>query len=70
MKFILTVWVCSFLNNVCAPPVTNNIYYNSWSECVDAALNYSIDFLKEQDVKEKNNMQLATKFMCKKVESV
>jgi len=29
-----------------------------------------IEWLEEQDVKEKNNMQLATKFMCKKVESV
>ena len=70
MKFVLTIWICSFLNNVCTSPVTHNIYYNSWSECVDAALNYSIDFIKEQDVKEIDNMQLATKFMCKKVESV
>ena len=70
MKFILTVWVCSFLNNVCAPPVTDNIYYNSWNECVDAALDYSINFLKEQDVEKINNFQLATKFICKEIESV
>lgn len=70
MKFALTIWICSFLNNVCAPPVNHNIYYNSWSQCVDAALNYSINFLKEQNVEEINNLQLATKFICKEIESV
>jgi len=70
MKFILTVWVCSFLNNICAPPITYNIYYNSWNECVVAALDYSINFLKEQNVEEINNLQIATKFICKEIESV
>ena len=70
MKFVLTIWICSFLNNVCSPPITHNIYYNSWNECVDAALDYSIIFLKEQNVDEVNELKLATRFICKEMESV
>ena len=70
MKFVLVVWVCSFINNVCTPPINHNINYNTWNECVDAALNYSITFLQEQNVDEINEFKMATKFICKEVGSV
>jgi hypothetical protein len=70
MKFALIIWVCSFVNEVCAPPINHNIFYNSWSECVDSAYDFSIKFLNTQNVDEINNMKLATKFVCKEIESV
>jgi hypothetical protein len=70
MKFILTIWICSFINNVCTPPINDNIHYNSWNECVDAAYDYSINLLKDQNVEDVNKLKLATKFICKEIESV
>jgi hypothetical protein len=70
MKFALIIWVCSFVNQVCAPPINHNILYNSWNECVDSAYDFSIKFLNTQNVDEINKMKLATKFVCKEIESV
>jgi hypothetical protein len=50
--------------------ILNNIHYNSWNECVDAAYDYSINLLKDQNVEDVNELKLATKFICKEIESV
>jgi len=70
MKFVLVVWVCTFTSSQCGPPVSNNIIYNSWNECVVEALNYSINFLAQQKTEEVNEFRLATKFLCKEIQNV
>jgi hypothetical protein len=70
MKFALIIWVCTFLHNECSPPIQHEKLYLNWKQCVDAAYNYSIKFLNKQNVDEVNEMKLATKFVCKELESV
>lgn len=70
MKFTLVIWICTFLNQTCSPPIKTNYFYDSWNECVVAAYNNSITFLTQQNIEDVNNMRLATKFVCKEVDSV
>ena len=70
MKFTLIIWVCTFLHNQCSPPIQNQHIFNNWNECVDAAYDYSIKFLAQQNKDEVNDLRLATKFVCKEIDSV
>jgi len=70
MKFVLIIWVCTFLHNECSPPIQHQKLYPNWKQCVDAAYDYSITFLTQQNIEDVNNMKLATKFVCKEVDSV
>jgi hypothetical protein len=63
MKYILIIWICSFLTNECTDPIQAPIIYNSWKECVESAYKTSILILAENnDVEE---YMMATKFICK-----
>ena len=64
MKFVLTIYVCSFLQFDCSPPVTYPTHFDSWYECTLKAHEESVDLLKNvpQDIVEKN--RLATKYTC------
>ena len=64
MKFILTMSLCSFINNQCLPPVQIETYYDSWKDCTVAALQISKELLDTQTIKDVNEAQLATKYMC------
>ena len=65
MKFILTVWICSFINFECTPPINYPQHFDTWSECVAEALNISQELLAKQD--DINDYRLATKYLCKEV---
>jgi|TARA_R100000030_G_C3225540_1_gene117005 hypothetical protein len=65
MKFILTVWICSFLNFECSPPIHYPQHFDTWNECVAEALNISQELLAKQDGI--NDYRLATKYLCKEV---
>ena len=65
MKFILTVWICSFLNFECSPPIHYSQHFDTWNECVAEALNISQKLLAKQDGI--NDYRLATKYLCKEV---
>ena len=65
MKFVLTVWICSFLNLECSPPIQFPQHFNTWNECVAEALNISQELLAKQD--DINEYRLATKYLCKEV---
>ena len=64
MKFILTISLCSFINNQCLPPVEVKQEYNSWKECTIAALEISKQIIIAQEDNFVNNKKVATKFMC------
>jgi len=64
MKFILTISLCSFVNNQCLPPVQIKTEYDSWKECTISALKISEKLLDTQTIKDVNEAKLATKYMC------
>ena len=64
MKFILTIWVCSFLGGqVCMPPIQSPIMYDSWYECSRAAHHESVKIIMkvELQLKEKLNSPVSKK---------
>ena len=62
---MLTVWICSFLNFECSPPIHYPQHFDTWNECVAEALNISQELLAKQDGI--NDYRLATKYLCKEV---
>ena len=70
MKFVLTIYVCSFLDFTCSPPVEFPKKFDNWYECMLTAHKESVDLLTEvpRDVVEKH--RLATKYTCKQLTDV
>jgi len=70
MKFILTIYVCSFIDFTCSPPVEFPKKFDNWYECMLTAHKESVDLLTKvpQDVVEKN--RLATKYTCRQLTDV
>ena len=64
MKFILTISLCSFINNQCLPPVEVKAKFNSWKKCTLVALEISKQLIILQEDTFINNNKVATKFMC------
>ena len=68
IKFILTIWVCSFLAGTkCMAPVTYPDTYNSWLECSKAAHLESIKLLEDFDPNFVNKYNVGMKYTCKQV---
>ena len=70
MKFILIIFLCSFINDQCLEPVKIKQEYNSWKECTIAAFEISRELIIAQEDSFINNNRIATKFICKEVEQV
>ena len=71
MKFILTIWVCSFLGGqVCMPPVQSPVLYNSWYECSRAAHKESLKMISKLGYKTVNKGRIAMKYRCKEDSSI
>ena len=64
MKFILVIFLCSFVDNQCLPPVEIKPPYNSWKECTIAAYELSRELILAQEEKFVNKNKLSTKFTC------
>jgi len=68
MKYILIIWVCSFLGkSACLPPVEYPIIYNSWYECSRDAHMESAKLLSKMGYAHVNKYQLGTKYNCRSV---
>jgi hypothetical protein len=66
MKYILIIWVCSFINNNgCMPPVESKIAYDSWYECSVAAHKESVSLLQKMGYANVNRYQVGTKYTCR-----
>ena len=65
-KFILILWVCSFLAGTnCMPPVTYPGVYDSWLDCSKAAHVESIKLLETFDLDFVNKNQVGMKYICR-----
>ena len=70
-KFTLIIWVCSFLGQYdCAPPIQSTTLYNSWYECSRTAHQESIKILSRIGYKKVNDEKIATRYMCKEIDSI
>ena len=70
MKYILIVWVCSFLQgNACIAPMEYPTTFNSWYECSRTAHKESIKLLSQMGYKYVNDYKVGTKYTCQLVET-
>jgi len=71
MKYILIIWVCSFVNNNgCLPPVESKITYDSWYECSVAAHKDSVFLLQKMGYADVNKYKVGTKYTCRPVQTL
>ena len=71
MKYVLIIWVCSFVNNNgCLPPVESKITYDSWYECSVAAHKSSLSLLQKMGYADVNRYQVGTKYTCRAVQTL
>ena len=71
MKYILIIWVCSFVNNNgCLPPVQSPKLYDSWYECSITAHQESISLLQKMGYANVSRYQVGTKYACKPVQTL
>ena len=65
MKFVLIIWVCTFLHeNACLKPIKYPELYNSWYECARDAHKESQKLLAQAGYKYVNENRIATKYTC------
>lgn len=64
MKWILSIYICSFIEIECTPPIQSPIVYDSWYKCHSAALQKSIEIFSDLDKNLINNKQLGVQFSC------
>jgi len=70
-KFILTIWVCSFLGGqVCMPPIQSPVIYNSWYECSRAAHQESLKMMSKLGYKVVNKDKIAMKYRCVEMNTI
>ena len=68
MKYVLLIWLCSFLNGPdCIGPKEYPTMYGSWYECARDAQIESIKLLSQTGYKSVNENQIATKYTCMEV---
>ena len=66
MKYVLILWVCSFVGqNGCLNPVESPKLYDSWYECSIAAHKESAALLQKMGYANVNKYQVGTKYTCK-----
>ena len=71
MKYILIIWVCSFVNNNgCLPPVKSKVTYDSWYECSVAAHKDSVSILQKMGYADVNRYKVGTKYTCRPVQTL
>ena len=71
MKFILTIWVCSFLGGQkCMPPIQSPVMYNSWYEGSRAAHYETLKIISKLGYRVVNKDQIAMKYRCKETSSI
>jgi len=65
VKYILIIWVCSFLQgNACIAPVEYPTSFDSWYECSRTAHIESVKVLSKMGYAYVNKYQVGTKYSC------
>ena len=66
MKYILIIWVCSFIQgNACLPPVEVPKLYDSWYRCSIEAHKESLNLLQKMGYANVNKYKIGTKYTCR-----
>ena len=66
MKYVLIIWVCSFIQgNACLPPVEVPKLYDSWYHCSIEAHKESMSLLQKMGYANVNKYRVGTKYTCK-----
>lgn len=66
MKFILAFSICSAITGYCNNTATVNPAFNTWSDCVVAGSELTINFAKLKE-KQINNEKLYVTYFCNEV---
>ena len=65
MKYVLIIWVCSFIQgNACMDPVEVPKLYDSWYQCSVEAHKESISLLQKMGYANVNKYRIGTKYTC------
>ena len=68
MKYILIIWVCSFLQgSACLAPMEYPTMYNSWYECSRDAHVESAKLMSRMGYKYVNEYKIGAKYNCRAV---
>ena len=68
MKYILVLWVCSFLNGQqCLPPVEYPVVYSSWYECSRTAHKESLRLMTKMGYAYVTKHKIAMKYHCREI---
>jgi len=72
MKYILIIWVCSFISNQagCLPPMEYPRLFDSWYECSRAAHSETLLMMSRMGYKYINDNKIAMSYTCKEVSSI
>ena len=72
MKFILIIWVCSFIGSpvACLRPMEYPKQFDSWYECSRAAHTESLKIMSNLGYKVVNRDKIAMKYRCKEDSSI
>ena len=66
MKYILIIWVCSFMQgNACLAPIEYPTTYDSWYECSRDAHMESVKLLSKMGYAYVNKYEVGTKYNCR-----
>ena len=71
-KFVLIIWVCSFVGNpaACLPPREYPRLFDSWYECSRTAHQESIKMISKMGYKYVNDKKIAMTYTCKLMTSI
>ena len=71
-KFVLVIWVCSFLggSGACLPPIEYPKQFNSWYECSRTAHTESVKMLSKMGYKYVNDNKIGMSYSCRTVSSI
>ena len=70
-KFILLIWVCSFLGGQkCMAPMEYPVQFNSWYECSRTAHKESLLLMTKMGYKYINTNKIAFKYVCTEGSSI
>ena len=70
MKYILIIWVCSFIQgNACMTPIEYPTLYGSWYECSRDANIESGKLMSRMGYKYVNEHKVGVKYHCKAVQT-
>jgi len=72
MKFILIIWVCSFIGSpvACLRPMEYPKQFDSWYECSRTAHSETLLMMSKMGYKYINDNKIAMSYTCKKVSSI